>query len=146
MGRAPPQWSASIREKSAIKSILDLLAHTMRRSIDVPGRFTPSWEGMAMTPRIYLSLPLAAPCQSLGRRVYRQLTMTRPEFSSLKVDVVNEGIIRLSGSVTSFHSRQLAISAARRVTGVQNIVDEIRVPVRTLGHSSQSEAEPARAP
>jgi osmotically-inducible protein OsmY len=56
------------------------------------------------------------------------MTATRPELARLGIRV-DGGTVRLSGQVASFYLRQLALSAARRVAGVQCVVDEIEVPI-----------------
>jgi osmotically-inducible protein OsmY len=64
----------------------------------------------------------------LLRRVKLSLYAKRAELASLLVRA-DGGIIRLSGFVSSFYVRQLAVSAVTHVAGVRRVVDEIAVPV-----------------
>lgn len=50
----------------------------------------------------------------------------RYELSQLLVSC-RRGVVRLSGAVSSFHVRQLALAVTSRVDGVQHIIDEINV-------------------
>jgi osmotically-inducible protein OsmY len=57
-----------------------------------------------------------------------------PCFRRLKVEVSDGGVV-VEGCVSTFHERQVAIECARRVAGVQRILDRIQVgrfaPART---------------
>lgn len=63
----------------------------------------------------------------MKRRIYRFLH--ERDFHALRrIDVeVQGGCATLSGRVASFYAKQLAISCCRRVAGIRNVVDEIRV-------------------
>jgi osmotically-inducible protein OsmY len=52
-----------------------------------------------------------------------------PAFRRLHVDVEN-GAVRLSGSVPSFYEKQVAISSCQRVAGVLQLIDAIIVEGR----------------
>jgi len=64
--------------------------------------------------------------RDLELRVKRRLGEVRPEFARLQVYVVGP-IVRVIGVVGSFHLRQVAIAAAKRVQGVVAIEDDIEV-------------------
>jgi osmotically-inducible protein OsmY len=64
----------------------------------------------------------------LARRVKLYLAAVRAELGKVKVRA-NSGTIHLAGRVRTFYARQLAISAAMRVAGVQHVIDDIDVPV-----------------
>ena len=66
----------------------------------------------------------------LERRVRLFIASTRPQFARICVQT-ECGTVRLSGQVESFFLRQLAIGAARRVAGVERIIDEIEVSPTT---------------
>lgn len=67
----------------------------------------------------------------LARRVKLYLTAVRTELGKLNV-WANSGTVQLAGPVGTFYARQLAISAAMRVAGVQRVIDDIDVPVERL--------------
>jgi osmotically-inducible protein OsmY len=54
------------------------------------------------------------------------LSSARPELARVSVRA-NDGIVELAGVVPSFYLRQLAIACARRVAGVQAVIDQIHV-------------------
>jgi len=62
----------------------------------------------------------------LEKRVRLFIASTRPGFAQLSVRA-DGATIHLSGQVGSFYLRQLAISAAKRVAGVQQVIDEVEV-------------------
>jgi len=64
----------------------------------------------------------------LERRVALYLAATRPELKRLDV-TAQGGTVRLSGQLSTFYLRQLALSAAKRVAGVQCVKDAIEVPL-----------------
>lgn len=64
----------------------------------------------------------------LEMRVKAYLATKRPALGKLSVSA-DAGTVRLSGPVSSFYLRQLALSAASRVAGVLHVVDDIEVPV-----------------
>ena len=68
--------------------------------------------------------------EDLEKRVKLYLSAKHPELGKLLV-WVDGGSVRLSGSVSSFHVRQLALSITSHVAGVRHIVDDIAVPVAT---------------
>ena len=49
-----------------------------------------------------------------------------PAFRRLKVDVEN-GSVRLSGNLTTFYEKQVALNSCQRVAGVLQLIDEIGV-------------------
>jgi osmotically-inducible protein OsmY len=64
---------------------------------------------------------------ALSGRIKLQLSAKHHyELSKLLVSC-RRGIVRLSGSVSSFHVRQLALAVTIQVEGVRHIVDEIHV-------------------
>ena len=65
--------------------------------------------------------------KELGRRVGSYLRAQRPEFGSVKVEALDETVVRLSGPLASFHARQVAVATAKRVAGVRRIIDDIVV-------------------
>jgi hypothetical protein len=77
----------------------------------------------------------------LQRRVKLYLAATRPELGRLIVQT-DGNTVRLSGELASFYLRQLAIGAVKRVAGVQNVADEIEVPMKV--HGRRDSTEPAR--
>jgi hypothetical protein len=84
-------------------------------------------EGTTMKPHIVQLALSPHSGQELGRRVRLYLRATRLEFAAVKVEVIDDSIIRLSGSVGSYYSRQLAVATAKRVAGVRHVIDEILV-------------------
>jgi osmotically-inducible protein OsmY len=70
--------------------------------------------------------PMDAEDRELAARVRLYLGTTRPALASLGVDAAC-GCVYLRGQVGTFHLRQLAIAAARRVAGVRDVVDELTV-------------------
>ena len=63
--------------------------------------------------------------KELARRVRNQLHR-RPELREVSVDA-RQGAIVLHGRVSTFYLKQLCISGGRRVAGVYELVDDIRV-------------------
>jgi osmotically-inducible protein OsmY len=53
-------------------------------------------------------------------------TLHLPALRRVRVEVEN-GVVIIEGRVGSFHERQLALACVRRVAGVRQIVDNIRV-------------------
>lgn len=49
-----------------------------------------------------------------------------PSFRNLSVQV-EQGIVTLSGSVDSYHERQVALNSCMRVAGVLELIDRVRV-------------------
>jgi len=80
-----------------------------------------------MKPRIFQLVVSPHSGQELSRRVRLYLRATRLEFGAVEVEAVDDSVVRLSGSLGSFYSRQLAVAAARRVAGVRRVIDEISV-------------------
>jgi osmotically-inducible protein OsmY len=72
----------------------------------------------------------------LAHRVGVHLAAERRELRAVAVAALG-GTVTLSGTVRSFHAKQLAISLVRRVAGVVQVVDELDVGW---------EDEPAKAP
>lgn len=64
--------------------------------------------------------------EDLAVRVELYLQRTRPELKGVNV-AVHHGFVHLSGVVTTFHLRQLALAAACRVAGVRQVIDELVV-------------------
>jgi osmotically-inducible protein OsmY len=65
--------------------------------------------------------------EDLERRV-RNYLHRRSHASLRRLHVVAEaGTVRLSGDVSSFYEKQLAISACQRVAGVRRLVDDLCV-------------------
>lgn len=60
------------------------------------------------------------------KRIRISLSAKRPELGRIEVRV-DGGTVYLSGRLPSFHARQLAVTVARHVPGVHQIVDEIHV-------------------
>ena len=54
-----------------------------------------------------------------------------PAFRWLKVDVEN-GSVRLSGILTTFYEKQVALNSCQRVAGVLQLIDEIGVGSKPL--------------
>jgi osmotically-inducible protein OsmY len=66
----------------------------------------------------------------------------RPGVSQLAVQVSN-GVVTLQGQVATFFVRQLAIEGARRVAGVQMVIDQIVVVCQfSPRDASESSDEP----
>ncbi len=66
--------------------------------------------------------------QELRRRVEGELAEThRPNLARLAVDV-RQGMIHLSGCVTSFYEKQLAIHSCIRAAGAGHLIDAVEVP------------------
>jgi hypothetical protein len=74
--------------------------------------------------------------EELERRVRLYLVATRPELARLDVQVQGSAVV-LTGRVGSFYLRQLALAAAQRVAGVQEVADAIEV----ASASTRREAE-----
>ena len=70
--------------------------------------------------------------RELASRVELYLGTTRPALSGVRVDA-GQGTVRLNGKVPTFHLRQLAVAAARRVAGVRHVVDELSVKAEPKG-------------
>lgn len=67
------------------------------------------------------------PDQELEFRVKSFLSSRHfPGFENIKVNVVN-GSVTLSGSVSSFYEKQVAMNSCQRVAGVIKLVDQIGV-------------------
>jgi hypothetical protein len=66
--------------------------------------------------------------EELAGRVRLSLTQRRPEFCKLSVREDN-GTVELSGEISSYYLRQLAITIARHVAGVLHVRDEMHVPL-----------------
>jgi hypothetical protein len=64
--------------------------------------------------------------KDLARLVKLCLSEKRNEFRKLSVWADN-GVVRLSGEIGSYHVRQLAISIARQVAGVLHVTDDMHV-------------------
>src|SRR5687768_13937904 len=64
----------------------------------------------------------------LAQRVRLRMTAIRPELGGISV-TVDHGTVRLSGQTATFYLRQLALTAAQHVAGVQHVVDDIEVPI-----------------
>ena len=77
----------------------------------------------------------------LATRVQRFLTANRRGFSELSI-CAQSGTVRLSGPVSSFFLRQTAIALAKKVVGVYNVVDDLKVDPQETGapRTSRSEA------
>ena len=66
--------------------------------------------------------------QELERRVENFLfTRNYPALRDLQISVC-EGTVILSGSVSTFHEKQMASSCAQRVAGVLEVINQIDVP------------------
>ncbi|HTN73908.1 MAG TPA: BON domain-containing protein [Pirellulaceae bacterium] len=76
----------------------------------------------------------------LTKRVGMYLVSARRELGTLVVNS-QDGIVRLTGSVSSFYLRQLAVACAQRVAGVRSVVDELHVD---YGGSSRALAPPTQ--
>ena len=85
---------------------------------------------IAATDQVGMQSTPATDQSNLERRVRLFIAATRPQFARICVQT-ECGTVRLSGQVASFYLRQLAIGAARRVAGVQRIIDEIEVSPTT---------------
>jgi osmotically-inducible protein OsmY len=65
--------------------------------------------------------------QKLGRRVADALASRHfPAFRTLAIGV-EKGAVTLSGTVRSFHERQVAVSMSQQVLGVVSLMDQIEV-------------------
>ena len=62
----------------------------------------------------------------LAKRVRTSLAAKRGELSKLVV-LADEGTVRLTGKVSSYHLRQIAITAAKQVAGVREVVDGVEI-------------------
>lgn len=62
----------------------------------------------------------------LALKVRDKLAATRRDLGQLAILVV-DGHVSLRGPVASYHLRQVAIDGARRVPGVRQVTDEMRV-------------------
>jgi osmotically-inducible protein OsmY len=70
---------------------------------------------------------LEMPDQEIQRRVMGQLAeMNRPSLRRLEVQV-HQGMVTLSGNVTSFYEKQLAIHSCVSVAGCGRMVDAVHV-------------------
>lgn len=64
---------------------------------------------------------------ALERRVVTFLVNRHvPALRHLRV-AVNRGVVTLSGRVSTFYEKQLSHASARRVAGVQRVLDQVRV-------------------
>lgn len=77
---------------------------------------------------------------ALARRV-RTFLFNRhvPALRHLRV-VADRGVVTLSGRVSSFYEKQLSYASARRVAGVQRVLDQVRVVpgLRTNPHARRA--------
>ena len=77
-------------------------------------------------------LPASSVCRSsvdedLSRRIRLFLdTLRLAVLRRIHVEV-EEGLVTIGGIVSSYYDRQLAVACVRRVAGVRQIVDKIRV-------------------
>ena len=72
------------------------------------------------------------PDQDVEQRVRTFLNSRHfPAFRRLQVDVEN-GSVRLSGNLTTFYEKQVALNSCRRVAGVLQLIDEIGVANKPL--------------
>jgi osmotically-inducible protein OsmY len=62
----------------------------------------------------------------LAAKIRDKLAATRRDLTQIAIQVI-DGNVHLRGPVASYHLRQVAIDRARRVPGVREITDEIRV-------------------
>ena len=62
----------------------------------------------------------------LAIRVRDKLTATRRDLEQIAI-VVIDGNVCLQGPVRSYHLRQVAVDRVRRVPGVRQVTDEMRV-------------------
>jgi osmotically-inducible protein OsmY len=62
----------------------------------------------------------------LAMQVREKLAATRRNLGDVAV-IVDAGHVHLRGRVPSYRLRQVAIENARRVSGVRQVVDELRV-------------------
>lgn len=76
-----------------------------------------------------ISSSLAASHNPVAEDVQAGIVQCDPRLREVSVDVIGPGIIHLSGSVRSFYLRQLAVSLARQMGGVQYVSDGIHVTV-----------------
>ena len=68
----------------------------------------------------------------LNKKVKLYLCSNRPGFRQIGIGA-KSGTVTLSGSVSSFFPRQLAVAAAKRVAGVRQVVDDLEVVYRGNG-------------
>ena len=62
----------------------------------------------------------------LAVKIRDKLAATRRDLGNVAILVIN-GHVSLRGPVPSYHLRQVAIDRARRVPGVRQVTDEMRV-------------------
>jgi BON domain len=70
---------------------------------------------------------LSAADEDLSRRVRLFLQQQRLNSGGRLVIEAHRGVVTIRGAVSTFHQRQLIVSAARRVAGAGQIVDELQV-------------------
>ena len=82
----------------------------------------------------------------LQRRILNYLA-SRSYLSFRLIDVqVRDGIVTLTGQLTSFYEKQVAQESCRRVAGVRSIVNEIEVvAVRSVVSHSPADVSPVTA-
>ncbi len=78
--------------------------------------------------------------EDLARRVRLFLHQQRLVNGTQLVIEARRGAVTLRGDVSSFHQRQLIVSAARRVAGAGKIVDELRVQSPQLASAAAHSA------
>lgn len=84
----------------------------------------------------------------LQRRVVNFLAGQHvPALRALSVEA-NNGAVTLRGNVRSFFEKQLSHHSAKRVAGVQRVIDEVEViwPRRTPGSTLVVDVSPTRSP
>lgn len=83
---------------------------------------------MPVLPPLSLPVPPPSADQELRRRVVGELAEThRLSVQRLAVEV-HQGMVHLSGCVTSFYEKQLAIHSCIRAAGAGRLVDAVEVP------------------
>jgi len=84
-----------------------------------------------------VSLPEASAAdEDLARRVRLFLAQQRLMKRAGLVIEARRGVVTIRGEVSTFHQRQLIVSAARRVAGATQIVDELQVDIPKVARAA----------
>jgi osmotically-inducible protein OsmY len=67
------------------------------------------------------------PAEELVQRVSGSLEAKGPVMRGVRVEVSDGETVRLTGTLPTYHLRQVAVSVARRVAGVRHVKDRIQV-------------------
>lgn len=92
--------------------------------------------GMAMMAMVSVQMIAWAGDREIAEQIIAKLKTHRDSgaLKDFKVDLnVNEGVVALTGSVASVAQRQLVLDATKSVDGINDVVDQIKIPATKAG-------------